>query len=105
MLAKHFSIIRNYVLSAFLKSKSAFCHENTLLETVQTNSSNINGRNPSMAIPFLANQDFALMLTWTRPFTAASRFSFRAVAAMSTKLRFRCVALPAAVFHSCSTKN
>ena len=44
MLAKYFSIIRNYVLS------------------FRTNSGNIIGRNPSMVIPLLANQDLTPML-------------------------------------------
>ena len=45
MLAKYFSIIRNYVLSVS-----------------RTNSRNIIGRNPSMVNPLLDNQDLTPML-------------------------------------------
>ena len=36
--------------------------ENTLLDAFRTNSRNIIGRNPSMVIPLLANQDLTPML-------------------------------------------
>ena len=65
MLAKYFSIIRNYVLSVSSQRKYNFCHENTLLDAFRTNSRNIIGRNPSMVIPLLANQDLTPMLTET----------------------------------------
>ena len=64
MLAKYFSIIRNFVLSVSSQSKYIFYHQNTLLDTFRTNSRNVIGRNPSMKIPLLANQDLTLMLTW-----------------------------------------
>ena len=50
MLAKYFSIIRN-----------------TLLDDFRTNSRNIIGRNPSIVIPLLANQDLTPMLLQSRP--------------------------------------
>ena len=56
MLAKYFSIIRNYVLSLFSQRKYTFNLQNTLLDVFRTNSRNIIGRNPSMVIPLLANQ-------------------------------------------------
>ena len=62
MLAKYFSIIRNYVLSVSSQRKYNFYHQNTLLDDFRTNSQNIIGRNPSMVIPLLANQDFTPML-------------------------------------------
>ena len=66
MQAKHFSIIRNYVLSVFLQRKYNFYHQNTLLDAFQTNSCNIIGRNPSMVVPLLANQDLTPMLGKTK---------------------------------------
>ena len=57
MLAKYFSIIRNYVLSVCSQIKYNFNHQHTLLDAFRTNSHNIIGRNPSMVIPSLANQD------------------------------------------------
>ena len=62
MLAKYFSIIRNYVLSVSSKRKYNFYHQNTLLYASRTNSRNIIDRNPSMVIPLLANQDLTPML-------------------------------------------
>ena len=62
MLAEHFSIIRNYMLSVSLQRKYIFYHQNTLLDAFRTNSRNIIGRNPSMAIPLVANQDLTPML-------------------------------------------
>ena len=62
MLAKYFSIIRNYVLSVSSQRKYNFYHQNTLFDAFRTNSRNIIGRNPSMVIPFLANQDLTPML-------------------------------------------
>ena len=62
MLAKYFSIIRNYVLSVSSQRKYNFYHQNTLLDAFRTNSRNIIGRNPSMVIPSLANQDLTPML-------------------------------------------
>ena len=64
MLAKYFSIIRNYVLSVSSQRKYNFYHQNTLLDVFRTNSRNIIGRNPSMVIPLLANQDLTPMLGW-----------------------------------------
>ena len=55
MLAKYFLIIRKYVLSVFY-------HKNRLLDAFRTNSLNIIGRNPSMVIPLLANQDLTSIL-------------------------------------------
>ena len=62
MLAKHFSIIRSYVLSVSSQRKYNFYHQNTLLNAFRTNSRNVIGRNPSKVIPLLANQDLTLML-------------------------------------------
>ena len=62
MLAKYFSIIRNYVLSVSWQRKYYFYHQNTFLDAFRTNSRNIFGRNPSMVIPLLANQDLTPML-------------------------------------------
>ena len=62
MLAKYFSIIRNYVLSVSSKRNYNFYHQNTLLDAFRTNSCNIIGRNPSMVIPLQANQDLTPML-------------------------------------------
>ena len=62
MLAKYFSIIRNYVLSVSSQRKYNFYHQNTLLDAFRTNSRNIIGKNPSMEIPLLANQDLTPML-------------------------------------------
>ena len=62
MLAKYFSINRNYVLSVSSQRKYKFYHHNTLLDAFRTNSRNIIGRNPSMVIPLLANQNLTPML-------------------------------------------
>ena len=62
MLATYFSIIRNCVLSVSLQRKNNFYHHNTLLDAFRTNFRNIIGRNPSMVIPFLANQDLTPVL-------------------------------------------
>ena len=62
MPAKYFSIIRNCVLSVSSQRKYHFYHQNTLLDAFRTNSRNIIGRNPSMVIPLLANQDLTPML-------------------------------------------
>ena len=61
MLVKHFSIIRNYVLSVLLQKKYTFYHQNTLLDTFRLNSLYIIDRNPSM-IPLVANQDLTPIL-------------------------------------------
>ena len=63
MPAKYFLIIRNYVLSVSLQRKYTFYHQNTFLDAFRTNSRNIIGRNPSMVIPLLANQDLTPMLS------------------------------------------
>ena len=77
MPAKYFSIIRNYVLSVSSQRKYNFYHQNTLLDAFRTNSRNIIGRNPSIVIPLLANQDLTPMLRKT-PFcnTAILRYRF-----------------------------
>ena len=62
MLDKYFSIIQIYVLSASSQRKYNFYHQNTLLDDFRANSRNIIGRNPSMVIPLLANQDLPPML-------------------------------------------
>ena len=62
MPAKHFSIIRNYVLSVSSQRKYNFYHQKTLVDAFRTNSRNIIGRKPSMVIPLLANQDLTPML-------------------------------------------
>ena len=56
------------MLSAFLKRKYTFFHQNKLLDAFRTNSRNIIGRNPSMVIPLLANQDLTPKLMDTRLF-------------------------------------
>ena len=62
MPAKHFLIIRNYVLSVSSQRKYNFYHQNTLLDAFRMNSRNIIVGNPSMVIPLLANQDLTPML-------------------------------------------
>ena len=69
MLARYFLIIQNYVLSVSSQRKYNFYHQNTLLDAFRTNSRNIIGRNPSMVIPLLANQDLTPMLFWPRQIT------------------------------------
>ena len=59
MLAKYFSFIRNYALSVLFAKKIHFLPPE---HTSQMNSRNIIGRNPSMGIPLLANQDLTPML-------------------------------------------
>ena len=66
MLAKYFSIIRNYVLSVSSQRKYNFYHQNTLFDAFRTNSRNTIGRNPSMVIPLLANQDLIPLLYASR---------------------------------------
>ena len=61
MLAKYFSIIRNYVLSVSLQITYNFYNQNKFLDALRTNSRNIIGRNPSMVIPLLANRDLTPM--------------------------------------------
>ena len=63
MLAKYLSIIRNYVLSVYSEREYNFYHQNTLLDAFRMNSRNIIGRNPSIVIPLLANQDLTPMLS------------------------------------------
>ena len=65
MSAKYFSIIRNYVLSVSSQRKYNFYHQNTLLDAFRTNSRNVIGRNLSMVIPLLANQDLTPTLRYT----------------------------------------
>ena len=62
MLVKYGSIFRNYVLLVSSQRKYNFYHQNTLLDAFRTNSRSIIGRNPSMVIPLLANQDLTPML-------------------------------------------
>ena len=62
MPAKYFFIIRNYVLLVCSQRKYNFYDQNTLLDAFRTNSRNIIGRNPSMVLPLLANQDLTPML-------------------------------------------
>ena len=62
MPAKYFLIIRNYALSVSSQRKFTIYHQNTLLDAFRTNSRNIIGRNSSMVIPLLANQDLTPML-------------------------------------------
>ena len=62
MLAKYFLFIRNYVLSVSSQRKYNLYRQNTLLDAFRTNSRNSIGRNPSMVIPLLANQDLTPML-------------------------------------------
>ena len=50
------------MLSVSLQRKYTFYHQNTLIDAFRTNSRNIIGRNPSMVIPLLANQDLTPML-------------------------------------------
>ena len=79
---KNFSIIQNYVLSAFSQRKYTFYHQNTLsmlFERILANywqesfdsdtfvsqsrfDAYAIGRNPLMVIPLLANQDLTPML-------------------------------------------
>ena len=67
MLAKYFfSIIRNYVLSVSSQRKYNFYHQNTLVDAFRTNSLNSIGRELSMVIPLLANQDLTPMLHYSQ---------------------------------------
>ena len=50
------------MLSVSSQRKYNFYHRNRLLDAFRTNSRNIIGRNPSMVIPLLANQDLTPML-------------------------------------------
>ena len=64
------------MLSFFSQRKYSFCHQNTLFDAFRTNSRNVTGRNSSMVIPLLANQDLTPMLlticyicyVWFSPF-------------------------------------
>ena len=76
MLVKYFSFIRNYVLSVSSQRKYTFYHQNKLLDAFRTNSRNIIGRNPSMVIPLLANQDLTPMLPRISPLGAYLFFGF-----------------------------
>ena len=62
MLAKYFPIIRNYVLSVSSQRKYNSYHQNMFFDAFRTNSRNVIGRNPSMVIPLLANQNLTPML-------------------------------------------
>ena len=53
------------MLSVSSQRKYNLYHQNTLLDAFQTNSRNIIGRNPSMVIPLLANQDLTPILLFT----------------------------------------
>ena len=66
MFVNFFSIIRNYALSVPSQRQYNFYHQNTLLDAFRGNSRNIIGRNSSMVIPLLANQDLTPMLSWKR---------------------------------------
>ena len=59
MLAKCFSVIRNYVLSIFFAKN---VHYLPPKHASRTNFHNIIGRNPLMMIHLLANQDLTPML-------------------------------------------
>ena len=62
MLEKYLSIIRNYVLSVSLQREYNFYQQNTFLDAFRTNSRMIIGRDPSMVIPLLANEDLTPIL-------------------------------------------
>ena len=62
MLAIYFSVLRDYVLLVFSQRKYNFYHQNTLLDDFRTNSRNIIGRDSSLVIHLLANQDMTPML-------------------------------------------
>ena len=74
MPAKYFLIIRNYVLSVSSQRKYNFYHQNTFLDAFRTNSRNTIGRNPSMVIPLLANQDLIPMLGYVALASCTPRF-------------------------------
>ena len=59
MLAKYFSIIRNYLLAVFLQRRCTILPPE---HASRTNLLNIIGRNPLMMIRFIANQDLTPML-------------------------------------------
>ena len=92
MPAKCFSIIRNYVLSVSSQRKYNFYHQNTLLDAFRTNSRNIIGRNPSMVIPLLANQDLTPMLSQT--VVGCSILLIVDFCSTHSLLRFRLMKLP-----------
>ena len=77
MLAKYFSIIRNYVLLVSSQRKYNFYHQYTLLDAFRTNSRNIIGRNLSMVIPSLANHDLTPMLSSTMSMNNTNKFDMR----------------------------
>ena len=81
MLAKYFSIVRNYVLSVSLQRKYNFYHQNALLDAFRMSSGNVIGRNLSLVIPLLANQDLTPMLI------AAQSFLFQFMAYPSTLVK------------------
>ena len=56
-----FNYLKLCVIGFFTK-KVHFYHKNTLLSAFRTNSHNIIGRNPSMVIPLLTNQDLTPIL-------------------------------------------
>ena len=57
-----------FQLSVSSQRKYNFYHQNALLNTFRMNSRNIIGRNPSMVIPLLANQDLTPMLIQKRKY-------------------------------------
>ena len=63
MAVKYCSIIRNYVFSVSSQRNYNFYHQSTLLTAFPNNYRSIVGRNPSMGIPLLANQDLTPMLS------------------------------------------
>ena len=55
------------MLSVSSQRKYNFYHQKTLLDAFRMNSRNVIGRNLSMVIPLLANQDLTPMLVETGP--------------------------------------
>ena len=96
MLADYFSIIESYVLSVSLQKKYNFYLKNTLLDAFRTNSRNIIGRNPSMVIPLLANQDLTPML-----FSTQAIFLYSALFNCFTRSRSMTVTIEIRKLRSC----
>ena len=93
MLTKYFSNIRKYVLSVASQSKYTFYHQNTLLDTFRANSRKAIGRNSSMVIPLLANQDLTPMLPLSlafKPYAAIAPFFYLFIKDISLLMQNLC---------------
>ena len=101
MLAKYFLIIRNYVLSVSSQRKYNFYHQNALLDAFRTTSRNIIGRNPSMVIPLLANQDLTPMLLYIRCMLVMSSMYFSCFSLYAFLRLVSKATVISTIWHSC----